>query len=289
MGRTHTVDRLGPFVAPARVHVTHPEAHVRDRAVARPVWPRLAPAELSLEFGVASRSVIVQRRRRVTTTCSILVHLLGVTGALVIPVLLSPALPDPARPVHAFFVEPLDAPAPPPPPSPRASHAAARPAAQATPAATAAFTAPLEVARELKPEEWLDLADEGGTSGGVDGGIPGGVLGAIVGGLPAATAEVPVPPPVRVSGLVKEPVKLVHVDPVYPPVAVAGHVEGVVVIDALIDQRGHVVEATIVRGHPIFEQAAVEAVRRWVYTPTLVDGVPVRVLMTITVRFRLTS
>jgi protein TonB len=218
-----------------------------------------------------------------------ILHLLGVTGAVVIPVLLSPVLPEAAQPVHAFFVEPLDVPAPPLPPSPPAPHAAARPAAQATPAATTAFTAPLEVARELKPEEWLDLGTEDGTSGGVDGGVPGGVLGAIVGGLPAATAEAPVPAPVRVSGLVKEPVKLVHVEPVYPPVAVAGHVQGVVVIDALIDQRGRVVETTIVRGHPIFEKAAVEAVRQWVYTPTLLDGVPVRVLMTITVSFRLTS
>jgi protein TonB len=149
------------------------------------------------------------------------------------------------------------------------------------------FIAPIEVPSELKPEEGLDLGIGEGVAGGVEGGIPGGVVGAVVGGLPDSLAEPPPPRPLRVSGLVREPVKIKHVAPVYPPVAVAGKIEGSVSLEALVDERGRVVDVRVLEGNPLFEEAALEAVRQWLYTPTLLDGVPVSLILTVTVHFQL--
>ena len=151
------------------------------------------------------------------------------------------------------------------------------------------FVALIEVPSELKPEEGLDLGIEGGVVGGVAGGIPGGVIGAVVGGLPESAVEPPPPVrPLRVSGLVKEPAKVRHVNPIYPPVASAARVEGVVILEALVDVQGHVVEVKILQAaSSFFEDAAREAVRQWIYTPTLLDGVPVPLIVTVTVTFQL--
>jgi protein TonB len=86
---------------------------------------------------------------------------------------------------------------------------------------------------------------------------------------------------------VHEPRKIKHVDPVYPPVAVAAQAEASVTLEASIDERGRVVDVTVLRGHSLFDEAALEAVRQWAYTPTLRDGVPVPIIMTITVHFQL--
>jgi protein TonB len=94
---------------------------------------------------------------------------------------------------------------------------------------------------------------------------------------------------VRVGGDVREPRKVLDVAPVYPPLAAKAHVEGVVIIEATIDTRGRVVNATVLRGVPVLDEAALEAVRQWVYTPTLLDGVPTPIILTVTVRFRLKS
>ena len=61
------------------------------------------------------------------------------------------------------------------------------------------------------------------------------------------------------------------------------------ILECLISPQGRVSEIKVLRGVPLLEEAAVDAVRQWVYTPTLMDGVPVPVLMTVTVRFDLTA
>jgi protein TonB len=86
---------------------------------------------------------------------------------------------------------------------------------------------------------------------------------------------------------VAPPKKLRHVLPAYPELAHAARVEGTVIVECRIDERGRVVEARVLRGHPLLDAAAVEAVEQWLYTPTLLNGVPVSVLMTVTVRFEL--
>jgi protein TonB len=202
------------------------------------------------------------------------------------PLLLSSVLPEPAGAVRAFFVDPVVAPPPPPPPPPVRRPATARARPEAPPDRSGAFTAPIEVPAELRPEEGLDLGIEGGVSGGVEGGVPGGVLGGVVGGLPDSVVAAPPPvTPLRVGSHVKEPVKLTHVDPVYPKIAIDARIQGVVIIEAVIDTSGRVTEAKVLRGVPLLDQAALEAVRQWVYTPTLVDGIPTPIVLVITVIF----
>ena len=73
--------------------------------------------------------------------------------------------------------------------------------------------------------------------------------------------------------------------PVYPADAPGMH--GTVILDVTINQQGHVSEIRVVRGTPLLVEAAVEAVRQWEYEPTLLNGVAVPVIMTVTVNFRL--
>jgi protein TonB len=95
--------------------------------------------------------------------------------------------------------------------------------------------------------------------------------------------------PVRVGGGVKAPTRLKYVAPEYPSLAVRAHVSGVVVVDAVLSPDGDVTGAKILRSIAMLDDAALAAVRQWVYTPTLLGGVPVPVEMTVTVTFNLTS
>ena len=91
----------------------------------------------------------------------------------------------------------------------------------------------------------------------------------------------------RVGGDIKEPKKIRDVRPAYPDVARAARVQGIVIIEATIDTAGQVEEARILRSVPLLDEAALAAVRQWLFTPTLLNGVPVPVVMTLTVNFKL--
>jgi protein TonB len=148
--------------------------------------------------------------------------------------------------------------------------------------------APIEVPSEIRPEEGLDLGVPGGVQGGVEGGVPGGVVGGVVGGLPSSDA--PPPPeiaPIRVGGHIKPPVKVKDVLPHYPKLAADARVQGTVILECVISPRGTVTDVRVLRGAPLLDDAAVEAVRQWMYTPTLLNGIPVPVIMTVTVHFDL--
>jgi protein TonB len=93
--------------------------------------------------------------------------------------------------------------------------------------------------------------------------------------------------PVRPGGDLRPPAKVRHVTPAYPELARRAGVEGVVVLECVIDPSGHVAEVRILRSQPLLDAAAVEAVRQWVYRPTRLNGVPVAVLLTVTVQFRI--
>ena len=91
--------------------------------------------------------------------------------------------------------------------------------------------------------------------------------------------------PVRVGGRIRAPNKIKDVKPVYPAIARSAGVAGVVTIEATIGPDGKVIDAKVVRSIPLLDQAALDAVRQWEYTPTLLNGVPVPVLVTITINF----
>jgi protein TonB len=106
----------------------------------------------------------------------------------------------------------------------------------------------------------------------------------VIGGLPAAPPPLT---PVRVGGRISEPRKLKHVPPEYPLLARRARVTGTVILEAIVGPDGRVGDVSVLRGIPLLDEAAVHAVRQWVYSPTLLDGIPVPVIMTVTLRFSL--
>jgi periplasmic protein TonB len=91
----------------------------------------------------------------------------------------------------------------------------------------------------------------------------------------------------RAAGRVVEPRKLHDVPPVYPEAAKQARVQGVVILECTISNEGRVTDVRVLRGVPLLDVAAVDAVKQWSYTPARLDGKPVPVIMTVTVNFRL--
>ena len=83
----------------------------------------------------------------------------------------------------------------------------------------------------------------------------------------------------------REATRTVYVEPVYPEIARRAGVSGVVILEAVIDPNGNVTDVRVLRSIPLLDQAAMDAVRQWKYEPTLLNGVPVPIVMTVTVRF----
>lgn len=105
---------------------------------------------------------------------------------------------------------------------------------------------------------------------------------------PPTAGDYPYPTaPVRVGGNIKVPPKTKDVRPIYPDSARAAGIQGVVIIEAVIDPAGKVGDARVLRSIPELDQAAVDAVRQWEFTPTLLNGAAVPVIMTVTVNFTL--
>jgi protein TonB len=197
-------------------------------------------------------------------------------------------LPVPST-MTAFVVAPPLAP-PPPPPPPALSAVRVRPP-EVNPAATTGMVAPIEAPSEIVAEAPAVDYGEEGIPGGLEGGIPTGLVGGIVGGVPAPPPPPPPPPrptgPVRVGGEIKDPALVHRVEPVYPALAVRAGIEGIVILEATVDREGRVEDLKVLRSHPLLEQAAIDAVRQWRYSPVLLNGKPERFILTVVVTFRL--
>jgi protein TonB len=72
------------------------------------------------------------------------------------------------------------------------------------------------------------------------------------------------------------------VDPSIQVIAKKAQVEGIVIVEAMIRPNGKMQDAKVLRSHPLLEAAALDAVRQWEFTPTLLNGNPVSVVMTVT-------
>lgn len=240
------------------------------------------PAELLRDVTRSGRSI--PTRRLSVVPLSIAGHVAAAMAFLLIPLAAEVELP-PLMPHAADYMVARPVP-PPPPPAPLPP--GARPAVQRSTGAPIAAPPTITEERERPPVAGPPTGLE------VIGGIGSGV--GYVGGLgPAIPVEPPPPPPaktqavtpVRPGGDIREPKKIVDVPPVYPALARAGGVQGVVILEAVINVRGEVERLRVMRSAPLLDRAAVDAVQRWRYTPTLLNGVPVPVLLTITVHFTL--
>jgi protein TonB len=272
-----------------------------DMALAAPLVPRETPQESKRVVRVVRTprfedlvcSAPPRRRTggRVTAVVSLAIHAIILSAVVIIPLLTEDFLPESDRAVRAFFVTPADAPPPPPPPPPPAAGARAvtrTPVAPRPLDEAPRFVAPIEIPDEVKPEEGLSLGVEGGVPGGVEGGVPGGVLGGIVGGI----VEVPTAAPekiVRVGGNIHAPKLITKVNPEYPPLAVAARVGGLLILEAQVGTDGRVKAVTVLRGQPLLDQAAIEAVKQWRYKPLLLNGQPTPFILTVTLTFHLTT
>jgi len=239
---------------------------------------------------VLSEPTSLAKGRGLTLAVSVGLHAMLIAATVLVPILFfEDILPAPDKVVRAFFVAaPEVAPPPPPPPPPPA--AGVRPKVQAPavprPEIESHFVAPVEVPERVVPDAGIELGVEGGVPGGVEGGVPGGVVGGVVGGLPTEAAPAPVLA-VRIGGNIKAP-KLIHgVQPVYPELAIQARLPGVVIVEAQVGVDGRVQSVRVLRSAPIFDEAAIEAVKQWRYVPLLLNGTPTPFILTVTVQFNL--
>jgi periplasmic protein TonB len=237
---------------------------------------------------VVSDDAAKDGRRGRTLPVSLAVHGVVLAAVVIVPLMSAGEVPPPTNSVRAFFTEPVvPAPAPPPPPPPPPAVTSSTRQRTSTPApSTTALVPPTEISDRIEPDEGGGMSDgmPGGDPNGVPDGTPGGVPFGVV-GMPVTTSE---PPPIlRVGGNVKPPTKIKDVKPVYPALARSARMQGMVILECTIDPHGRVQDVRVLRGIPLLDQAATDAVRQWAYTPTLLNGVPTAVIMTVTVGFTL--
>jgi protein TonB len=91
----------------------------------------------------------------------------------------------------------------------------------------------------------------------------------------------------RVGQGIREPRRIAGAPPEYPVIARTARIQGVVILEAVINERGTIERIKVLKSEPLLDAAAIAAVKDWRYTPTLLNGVPVSVLMTITINFTL--
>jgi protein TonB len=219
-------------------------------------------------------------------------HVIGVGALLAIPIVYVTTGPPLVPDMLAFVTSAPSPPPPPPPPPPAASPASTRQVVKPVPTVSARAVT-VEAPSEIVEEMHVDTSSLAGVPGGIEGGVLGGVVGGVVGGLIAADLPPPPPPaavepgPVRVGGELKAPKLLERVEPEYPPLAVRARVQGVVILEAVVDRQGRVEDVSVLRSIPLLDRAAIAAVRQWHYSPLLLNGQPERFVLTVTLSFSL--
>jgi protein TonB len=225
--------------------------------------------------------------------------------AVILPMIYFDVLPKTT--LQTMLIAP---PPPPPPPPPPAAPAPVKivkviPRQFDAGRLMAPKSVPKEIAQikeeELPPATTGAVGVVGGVPGGVAGGTPGGVLGGIIGSVPTAAPPPPPPPPppvvkkdttpkrITIGGNVQQAKLVRQPKPVYPALAKQARISGVVHLAAVISSNGTIQDLKLISGHPLLVQAAMEAVKQWVYQPTLLNGEPVEVQTQIDVNFTLSQ
>lgn len=234
-------------------------------------------------------------RSRFWVQGSFVAHVVAIAVLVLVPIL----WPDPP-PEHTDYIRALiyNPPPPPPPPLPKGSALLERvePAKPVTPDPKPQkpdFTVEVPKEAPIKPEARspedeqrgsptgsdIGMAEgmEVGVEGGVVGGVPGGVIGGVIGG----TGDGPVldydQPP--------RPIKMPR--PVYPQEAFVKKIEGTVLVEILIDANGNVIRASVVQSIPALDQAALQSVYQWRFSPAMKKGRPVATIAQAPVSFRI--
>lgn len=213
---------------------------------------------------------------------------------LLIPLLVTPALPKTL--LSTLLVAPPPPAAPPPPP-------AATPVKIVKPTArlieAGKLMAPKSIPKQvniIKEEEMPPDVGAATVTGGVVGGVPGGQIGGVLGGIigGSSTAAPPPPPPKEVvptriqqGGNVQMASIINRVQPIYPIIARNARVQGTIRLHTIIDKDGRVIEVQYVSGPGMLTQAAMDAVKQWRFKPTTLNNTPVQVECVFEVVFNL--
>jgi len=228
---------------------------------------------------------------------SLVLHAIFIAVLIITPLYFTEAID-----LKAFTQTFLVGPPPPAPPPPAAAPVIEKITHKPVPRLLQAgrLSVPTVIPKEIAmlKEEPLPPETEGvGVIGGVPGGIPGGQAGGVLGGIIGAAgragaglANLPPPPVkriVRVGGDIKPPRLVYQPELIYPPLARVAKTSGVVRIEAVIDEQGNVVEARAVEGPGLLIAAALKTVSEWRYEPTLLNGQPVSVRLTVFVKYEL--
>ena len=281
---------------------THP-MHLFDPAQQTPTGSPVRPVRLSpttqndvfLNALLETPTTKSLRRSPLEWATATALHVVIVAALIIVPLYTTGTIE-----LDKYEETPLVAPPAPPAPPPPATARPVAPHVSATrPKLTymqGKLTAPPSIPKTVSLDNAAADPDLGGVVGGVPGGVAGGQLGGSLGGVFGGTGtSTPIPPPqkpaakriVRVGSSLKPPRQTYSVQPEYPTLARQSHIWGAVVVDAVIDEHGNVVQARAVSGHPLLIPAALKAVLQWKYEPTLLNGTPVAVEMEVTVHFSL--
>ena len=210
-----------------------------------------------------------------TFVFSVVAHALAIAWVIIAPALATDVLPEPSRTTAYIVVRPV-----PPDVPPVIRQAAATPSRNA---------APSEPPPDIRPEPIAAPPDQPAFDvpvSTVSSIAPLGDIGAVdVIQAPPAPPSVRPTEPLPVGGVIRPPKKVAHVAPIYPSIALQARKPGLVILQAVIDENGGVREVKVLRSDPLFDQAAIDAVRQWRFTPTMLNGQAVPVAMTVTVAF----
>ena len=216
-----------------------------------------------------------------------------VAAIFIYPLIVTEALPK--AQLMTFLAAPPPPPPPPPPPAAappvRIIHRVTMDDIMKAPTVIPKTIAQVKDEPEPPPQTGA-VGVVGGVPGGMPGGQVGGVLGGVIGGV--LSSAPPPPPPkaaapkrIRVGGQVEQARLIFQPKPDYPPLAKMARIQGVVRLEAIISKDGTIQDLKTISGHPLLLKAALEAVERWRYQPTLLNGEPVEVVTEIDVNFTL--
>jgi len=275
-----------------------PSGLTRPHVVLPP--PKMEPLQDVFAEAMLEDTSTHQKRSPFDWVASLTVHVAILAVLLMLPLFFTAGL-DVHRFNLTFLAPPVTPPAAPPPPPltasiPRVVHSAPTRAFVA-----GKLTAPTFIPKKVvtTPGE-ASLPEEAIVPGGIPGGIPGGELGGVMGGvLGGALKSVPAPAapviaqgpkkPVMVGGDVKPPRLIFGPEPRYPTLAKQSRISGIVVIEAVIDEHGNVTGMRAISGHPMLIPAAMEAVSKRKYEPTVLDGEPTPIDLRVEVSFSIAS
>jgi periplasmic protein TonB len=228
--------------------------------------------------------------KRATIPAAYILEAILIGVMVLIPLIYTEALPK--AQLMGFLVSPPPPPPPPPPPAAAPVRVIRRVTVEdimKAPTVIPKTITPIKDQPEPPPQQAAGVV--GGVPGGVPGGTAGGVIGGIIGGV---LSSAPPPPPkattpkrIRVGGQVENAKQIFAPKPEYPPLAKMARIQGAVKLEAIISKDGTIQDLKILSGHPLLVKAAVEAVSRWRYQPTLLNGEPVEVITEIDVNFTL--